>query len=42
MGVVGDAARTSTLVVEQPFMGLLANETASWREPAYAYAFYNG
>ena len=27
MGVVGDAARTSTLVVDQPFMGLLAPET---------------
>jgi hypothetical protein len=42
MGVVGDPARTSTLVVAQPFMGLLAPETSSWREPAYSVAHYNG
>jgi hypothetical protein len=41
MGVVGDAARTSTLVVPKPFMGLLPGETASWREPAYQTAHYN-
>lgn len=42
MGVVGDAARTSTLRVEQPFMGMLAPETSSWSEPAYGVAHYNG
>lgn len=42
MGVVGDPARTSTLTVAQPFMGLLGNETTSWREPAYANAYFNG
>ena len=42
MGVVGDASRTSTLVVAQPFMGLLANETTSWSEPAYDHVYYNG
>jgi len=41
MGVVGDAARTSTLVVDQPFMGLLAPETRAWTEPAYAVAHWN-
>lgn len=42
MGVVGDDSRTSTLVVEKPFMGLLSNETTSWKEPAYGVAHYNG
>lgn len=41
MGVVGDPARTSTLVVDQPFMGLLNNETSSWKEPAYGVAHWN-
>lgn len=41
MGVVGDPSRTSTLVVEKPFMGLLP-ETTSWMEPAYSVAHYNG
>ena len=41
MGVVGDPTRTSTLVVEKPFMGLLP-ETSSWNEPAYSMAHYNG
>lgn len=41
IGVVGDPSRTSTLVVPQPFMGLLASETTSWQEPAYSVAHYN-
>ncbi len=42
MGVVGDPSRTSTLLVEQPFMGLLSSETTSWTEPAYSAAHLNG
>ena len=42
MGVVGDPSRTSTLVVERPFMGLLPSETTSWKEPAYSVAHFNG
>lgn len=42
MGVVGDPSRTSTLVVEKPFMGLLPSETTSWKEPAYSVAHFNG
>jgi hypothetical protein len=41
MGVVGDAARTSTLAVPAPFMGLLAPATASWREAAYSQVHVN-
>ena len=35
IGVLGDASRTSRLTVDTPFMGLLGNETTSWKEPAY-------
>ena len=35
IGVLGDPARTSRLTVDTPFMGLLGNETTSWKEPAY-------
>ena len=41
MGVVGDSSRTSILIVEKPFMGLLESETSSWAEPAYSSANYN-
>lgn len=40
MGVVGDAARTSTVVVPKPFMGLLPG-TSSWAEPTYADVHVN-
>jgi hypothetical protein len=36
IGVVGDAARVSTVVVEQPYMGLLHEETTSFLEPTYS------
>ena len=35
MGVVGDPNRTSTVVSEKPFMGLVEEDTASWKEPEY-------
>ena len=35
MGVVGDAARTSTLSIDRPYMGLRLHQTESWAEPAY-------
>jgi hypothetical protein len=42
MGVVGDPTRTSSIIVEQPFMGLLVNNgTTSWKEEAYSVAHYN-
>ena len=41
MGVVGDAARTSTVVVPAPFMGLLAPATASWAEATYSAVHVN-
>ena len=42
MGVKGDASRTSVVVAEQPFMGLLpASQTKSWSEPVYAHAWSN-
>ena len=34
MGVVGDAARSSTVIADRPFMGLL-NSTSSWTEEVY-------
>jgi len=42
MGVVGDPTKTSVLSVPTPFMGLLGNETKSWKEPAYSVAHFNG
>lgn len=42
MGVVNDTSRISTLVIAQPYMGLLvSNGTSSWKEAAYAHAYYN-
>ena len=41
MGVVGDPSRTSTVVSEQPFMGLVAEDTSSWKEPEYNNAHVN-
>ena len=35
MGVKGDASRTSTVVVPQPYMGLL-DKAASWAEPVFS------
>lgn len=39
MGVVGDPSRTSTLVVDRPYMGMGTswgpNKTHSWSEPSY-------
>ena len=35
MGVKGDPARTSTVVAEKPFMGLISNVTSSWDEDQY-------
>ena len=43
MGVVGDAARTSTVVAPTPFMGLLEKSiTKSWAESAYDHVHVNG
>ena len=36
MGVVGDATRTSTVVAEKPFMGLVPESTTSWAEEEYS------
>jgi len=48
MGVVGDPTRTSTVVAEKPFMGMLdrphipkENRTSSWRESHYNNCFVN-
>ena len=41
MGVVGDAARTSTVSVPQPFMGLLEPHTQSWSEATYSAVHVN-
>ena len=41
MGVQGDPSRTSVVVVEQPFMGLLPSQTQSWSEAVYAKAWSN-
>ena len=30
MGVVGDDSRTSTVVTDTPFMGLVPDDTQSW------------
>ena len=35
MGVLGDPNRTSTVVSEQPFMGLVPDDTTSWKEEEY-------
>ena len=35
MGVVGDKTRTSTVVAEKPFMGLVPDDTTSWKEEEY-------
>jgi hypothetical protein len=42
MGVVGDATRTSVVVAGAPYMGLLADVTKSWVEPAYDHVHVNG
>ena len=34
-GRVVDASRTSTVVSAQPFMGLVPDDTTSWREEEY-------
>jgi hypothetical protein len=36
MGVVGDEARTSTVVAAKPFMGLVPDDTTSWKEEEYS------
>jgi len=41
MGVVGDAARISTVAVPKPFMGLLAPHTTSWSELTYSAVHVN-
>ena len=42
MGVVGDGTRTSTVISDKPFMGLLPeSETKSWSEPEYNMANVN-
>ena len=42
MGVKGDETRISTVLVKQPFMGLLpASETTSWSETVYDKAWSN-
>jgi hypothetical protein len=41
MGVVGDPSRTSTVVSSQPFMGLVPNDTASWKEEEYSRCSVN-
>lgn len=35
MGAMNDTSRTSTLVVKEPYMGLLRNETDSWMDINY-------
>jgi hypothetical protein len=35
MGVLGDKTRISTLVVDQPYMGMQTNRTNSWLEAPY-------
>jgi hypothetical protein len=41
MGVKGDPSRLSSVVVKQPFMGLIASETSSWSEAVYSKAWSN-
>jgi hypothetical protein len=41
IGVKGDSKRVSTVVVDKPYMGLLANETTSFLEPSYNKAGLN-
>merc|ERR550517_1859436 len=40
MGVKGDPNRVSTLVVREPYMGLVPG-TRSWAEPTYNHTFVN-
>jgi hypothetical protein len=35
MGVVGDESRTSTVIADKPFMGLVPDDTTSWKEKEY-------
>ena len=41
MGVKGSPERTSIVVVDQPFMGLLPSQTSSWSEAVYSKAWSN-
>jgi hypothetical protein len=41
MGVVGDESRTSTVVADKPFMGLVPESTTSWAEEEYSQCHVN-
>ena len=41
MGVKGDKTRLSTVVAKQPFMGMISDETSSWKEDVYSKAWSN-
>jgi hypothetical protein len=41
MGVVGDDTRTSTVVADKPFMGLVPESTTSWAEEEYSQCHVN-
>lgn len=41
MGILGDPARTSTVISEKPFMGLVEYDTKSWAEPQYNHTNVN-
>jgi len=39
MGVLGDPQRTSSVVVEKPYMGLLSSATSSWKDDVFSKTF---
>lgn len=41
MGVVGDPSRTSTVIADKPFMGLVPESTTSWAEEEYSHCHVN-